>query len=412
MRMRRPSIVSLCDNRAVRIQRERTAVGIVGAGPAGLLLAHLLHLEGVESIVLEARSRRHVEERVRAGVLEQTTVDILNDAGVGDRLRREGMVHRGIELAFARRRHRIDMHALTGGRAITVYAQHEIVKDLIAARLSYGGDIRFEAEDVRPQGLDSDSPAISYQADGIQHEISCDFIGGCDGYRGVCRPSVPAGVLNLYEKVYPFAWLGILARAAPASGELIYANHDRGFALLSMRTPEITRAYLQCRHDEDLVQWPDDRIWEELQRRTETLDGFRLNQGPIFQRAVTAMRSFVTEPMQYRRLFLAGDAAHIVPATGAKGLNLAAADVRILSRALGAWYRTGAAEMLERYSEVCLRRVWRVQHFSWWMTSLLHRFENADGFDVRRQMAELEQIVSSPSAAATLAENYTGLPLA
>ena len=393
------------------LERQRTAVGIVGAGPAGLLLAHLLRLEGVDSIVIEAKSRQHVEERVRAGVLEQNTVDLLNESGVGDRMRREGMVHRGIALTFQRRRHRIDLYGLTGGRAITVYAQHEIVKDLIAARLAYGGPIHFEADNVRLHGLDGDSPTVSYEAAGTRHEISCDFIGGCDGYRGVCRPSIPAGVLRLYEKVYPFAWLGILAKAAPASEELIYANHDRGFALLSMRTPEITRAYLQCRPDEEIGHWPDDRIWEELQRRMETLDGFRLNEGPIFQKGVTAMRSFVAEPMQYHRLFLAGDAAHIVPATGAKGLNLAAADVRILSRAIAAWYRSGTTEMLDRYSEVCLRRVWRVQHFSWWMTSLLHRLENADGFDIRRQLAELEQIVSSRSAATTLAENYTGLPL-
>ena len=387
-----------------------TKVGIIGAGPAGLLLSHLLHMEGIESIVIEAQTRHHVEERIRAGVLEQGTVDLLNSSGVGDRMRREGLIHHGIELRFNRQGHRIDMHELTGGRAITVYAQHEVVKDLIQARLRDGGQILFEASRASIHGVDGEKPRIHFERGGEAHEIVCDFIGGCDGFHGICRPSVPEGVLHSYEKVYPFGWLGILAEAVPASHELIYSNHERGFALLSMRSPVITRAYLQCRPDEDVTAWSDDRIWEEMDRRFETSDGFHLNRGPVIQKGVTAMRSFVTEPMQYGRLFLAGDAAHIVPPTGAKGLNLAAADVRILSRALAVWYRSGSEKLLNCYSEICLRRVWRAQHFSWWMTSMLHRFEGNDGFDHRRQLAELDQVTSLRAAATTLAENYTGLP--
>ncbi len=388
----------------------RTQVGIVGAGPAGLLLAHLLHLEGIESIVIETQSRKHVEERVRAGVLEQGTVDVLNGAGVGERMRREGMVHHGIELRFDRRGHRLDLHELTGGRAITVYAQHEVVKDLIEARTAYGGPLVFEVDSVRIEGFDGDKPRVAFRDGGEECEIACDYIAGCDGFHGICRPSVAPGILRVYEKTYPFGWLGILAEAKPASDELIYANHERGFALLSMRTPRISRLYLQCRPDEEIAGWPDERIWEELQKRFETAEGFRINEGPIFQKGVTAMRSFVTEPMQYGRLFLAGDAAHIVPPTGAKGLNLAAADVRILAHGLGLRYRTGSEQLLRRYSDICLRRVWRVQHFSWWMTSMLHRFEGGDGFDHRRQLAELGQVTTSRAAATTLAENYTGIP--
>jgi p-hydroxybenzoate 3-monooxygenase len=389
----------------------RTQVGIVGAGPAGLLLSHLLHLQGIESVVIETQSRRHVEGRIRAGVLEQGTVDLLNQSGVGDRMRREGLVHHGIELRFNRRSHRIDMHELTGGRAIMVYAQHEVLKDLIAARLHAKGEIMFGVDSVRIDGLDGDSPRILFQHNDEPHQIVCDYIGGCDGFHGICRPSIPAAALRCYEKTYPFAWLGILAAAAPASHELIYAHHQRGFALLSMRSPQITRAYLQCRPDEDLSQWPDERIWQELDARFETENGFRLNQGAILHKGVTAMRSFVAEPMQYGRLFLAGDAAHIVPPTGAKGLNLAVADVSVLSRAIACNYRTGSREALARYSEICLRRVWRVQHFSWWMTSLLHRTEGDDPFDYRRQLAELDQVATSRAAATTLAENYTGLPI-
>ena len=387
-----------------------TKVGIIGAGPAGLLLSHLLHLEGVESIVIEAQTRQYVEERNRAGVLEQGTVDLLNASGVGERLRREGLVHHGIELRFNRQGHRIDMHELTGGRAITVYAQHEVVKDLIQARLHDGGQILFEASEASVHDFEGQSPRIRFEHNGEPHEVVCDFIGGCDGFHGICRPSIPAGALCVYEKTYPFGWLGIIAEAVPASHEIVYSNHERGFALLSMRSPVITRAYLQCRPDEDLAAWPDERIWEELDRRFETHDGFRLNRGQVDQKGVTPMRSFVTEPMQYGRLFLAGDAAHIVPPTGAKGLNLAVADVRILARAFSVWYRTGSEDLLKRYSGICLRRVWRAQHFSWWMTSMLHRFESSDGFDHRRQLAELDQVTTLRAAAITLAENYTGLP--
>ncbi len=388
----------------------RTQVGIIGAGPAGLLLSHLLYREGIDSIVIETHSRRHVEERIRAGVLEQGTADLLRESGVGDRMQREGLVHHGIELRFNGQGHRIDMHQLTGGRAITVYGQHEVVKDLIRARLEAGGRILFEVGEVSVAGLAGDAPRIRFTYEGEPREIACDFIGGCDGFHGISRPSIPAGALRFFDKAYPFGWLGILAEAAPASRELIYAHHERGFALLSMRSPALSRLYLQCHPNEDLAAWPDDRIWNELQLRFATRSGFWLNPGPVLQKGVTAMRSFVTEPMQYGRLFLAGDAAHIVPPTGAKGLNLAAADVWVLSRALAAWYRTGATDLIERYSDVCLRRVWRAQHFAWWMTSMLHRFEEGDGFDYRRQMAELENVASSRSASAHLAENYVGLP--
>ncbi len=388
----------------------RTQVAIVGAGPAGLLLSHLLAREGIASIVIESQSRQHVEARIRAGVLEQGTVDLLRATGLGERMQREGLVHHGIELRFQRQGHRIDMHALTGGRAITVYGQHEVVKDLIRARLEAGGQVLFEVEDVRISGFEGAAPRIGFTCRGESCEIFSDFIGGCDGFHGVTRASIPPGALRFYEKVYPFGWLGILAEAAPASRELVYANHQRGFALLSMRSPALSRLYLQCRPEEDLALWPDARIWEELGMRFETHAGFTLNQGPIVQKGITAMRSFVAEPMQFGRLFLAGDAAHIVPPTGAKGLNLAAADVWVLARALAAWYRDGAAELLARYSAVCLRRVWRAQHFAWWMTSMLHRFEGDNGFDYRRQMAELDHLTTSRAASASLAENYVGWP--
>jgi p-hydroxybenzoate 3-monooxygenase len=389
----------------------RTQVGIVGAGPAGLLLSHLLHLAGISSIVVEARSRQYVEERIRAGVLEQASADLLVETGVGERMLREGLLHHGIELRFAGESHRIDLSALTGGQAVTVYGQHEVVKDLIAKRLADGGQIVFEAGDVSVRDLDGETPLIRYTKDGATHEIPCDFLAGCDGFHGICRPAIPQGVLTAYERVYPFAWLGILAKAPPASEELIYAHHDNGFALLSMRSPEISRLYLQCEHDEDLSRWSDEAIWDELETRLADRHGFQLTRGEIFQKGVTAMRSFVVEPMQYGRLFLAGDAAHIVPPTGAKGMNLAVADVRVLARALERYFRSGDAGGLERYSAVCLRRIWKVQRFSWWMTSMLHRFAEDSPFDVRRQLAELDYVTSSEAAARTLAENYVGLPM-
>ncbi len=389
-----------------------TQVGIVGAGPSGLLLAHLLHLQGIESIVLENRSRRYVEERIRAGVLEQGTVDLLNETGVGERMRRQGMVHHGLDLLFDNRRHRIDLADLTGGKAVTVYGQHEVVKDLIAARVAAGGSIVFEVEDVSLHDIDgSNKPRLRYRKDGVEEEIVCDYIAGCDGFHGVSRASIPAGVLHEYERAYPFAWLGILARAAPAADELIYAQHERGFALFSMRSPEITRLYLQCSPQENLDEWSDDRIWSELHTRLETSDGWKLNEGPVMQKSVTPMRSFVAEPMQYGRLFLAGDAAHIVPPTGAKGMNSAVADVKVLARGLSAACKLGKGDLLAAYSATCLKHVWRKQHFSWWMTSMMHRFSDNTAFQDHMQLSELNYLVRSRAAATMFAENYVGLPV-
>jgi p-hydroxybenzoate 3-monooxygenase len=390
----------------------RTRVGIVGAGPAGLLLSHLLHLEGIESVVLEDRSREYVENRVRAGVLEQGTVELLTDTGLADRLHRESMVHHGIELRFDGEGHRIDLSGLTGGKTITIYGQQEVVKDLIAARLRDGGDVRFEVSDVELDGLKSDAPTIAFTHEGARQALECDIVAGCDGFHGICRKAIPDGVLTAYDRTYPFGWLGILARVGPSADELIYTNHERGFSLLSVRSPEVCRMYLQCEPDEDIDEWSDDRIWEELHTRTATRNGeFTLKEGPIFEKGVAALRSFVVEPMQYGRLFLAGDAAHIVPATGAKGLNLAVADVRRLSDGLVRFFDRGETDLLERYSAGCLRRVWRVQHFSWWMTSMLHRFRDDDHYQNKLQISELQYVTSSTAAATTLAENYVGLPL-
>jgi p-hydroxybenzoate 3-monooxygenase len=379
----------------------RTQVGIVGAGPAGLVLAQLLHLRGIDSVVLESRSREYVESRIRAGVLEQGTVDLLVEMGVGERLRREGLVHEGIELQFGGERHRIHFTELTGGRSITVYGQQEVVKDLIAARLETGRPLLFEAEVV---GVDPERALVRYAHEGAEQTLGCELVAGCDGFHGVCRDSIPSGVLREASREYPFGWLGILAEAPPSNEELIYAYHDRGFALHSMRSPHLTRLYLQCRPDEPLDEWPDERIWEELRTRLG-LPGWTLNEGPIVEKGVTGMRSFVVEPMQHGRLFLAGDAAHIVPPTGAKGLNLAVADVRVLADAIA----SGDDTQLERYSETALRRVWRAEHFSWWMTSMLHRLESGDEFDARLQLSQLAYVCSSRAAATSLAENYVGL---
>jgi p-hydroxybenzoate 3-monooxygenase len=386
----------------------RTQVGIVGAGPAGLILSHLLWQQGIDSIIIEKYSRQHVQERVRAGVLEQGTVEMLAGLGLADRLLREGLVHCGIEMSFLGRRHRIDFKELTG-RGITVYGQNEVVKDLTNARLARGGEIVFEAEEVSVADLDSRTPRINYRKAGEQAELICDFIAGCDGFHGICRPSIPAGVLNFYEREYPFGWLGILAEAPPSSHELIYSNHERGFALLSMRSPKISRLYLQCEPEEDLEQWPDERVWEELDTRL-AVEGWKLTRGAVLQKGVTGMRSFVVEPMQFGRLFLAGDAAHIVPPTGAKGLNLAAADVRVLAHALTEHYKSDSMSLLARYSQIAQRRVWKAQRFSWWMTSMLHRFHGENSFDHRRQLAELDYVTSSRAASQSLAENYVGLP--
>jgi p-hydroxybenzoate 3-monooxygenase len=382
----------------------RTQVAIVGAGPAGLVLAHLLHLRGIDSVVVERHDRAYLEKRIRAGVLEHGTVDLLTSVGLADRLQRERMVHHGVELLFDGVGHRIPLTELTG-REITIYGQHELVKDLIAARLSRG-PLLFSCTDVA-LSLGSDRPSVSFVHDGQQVTVEADFIAGCDGYHGVSRPSIPEGELTVYEREYPFAWLGVLAQTPPSSEELIYAHSPRGFALHSMRSPTITRLYLQVRPDEPLDEWPDDRIWSELRARLARRNGFELADGPILEKSVTTMRSFVVEPMRYGHLFLAGDAAHIVPPTGAKGLNLAVADVKVLADALERFYASGSPEGLDAYTETCLRRVWRVQHFSWWMTSMLHQL-GGDPFDAQLQLSQLRYVVNSPAAATSLAENYVG----
>lgn len=386
----------------------RTQVGIVGAGPAGLMLSHMLHLKGIDSIVLEARSRDYVEKRVRAGVLEHGAMDLINAVGIGDRMMREGMVHHGVNLRFDGETHRIDFERLTG-RGIVVYGQQEVVKDLIAARLDAGGQILFESPVVGLQNIDGDSPTILFRHNGEDHILHCDMIAGCDGFHGVCRPSIPDGVLQIHEHTFPFGWLGILAEAEPSSEELIYASHDRGFALHSMRSPTIVRNYIQCEPDEDINEWPDDRIWEELQRRMATREGFSLNEGSILEKGVTPMRGFVAEPMQYGNLYLAGDSAHIVPPTGAKGMNLALKDVKILADAMITRYETGSMDKLEDYSRRCVLGVWRAQHFSWWMTSMLHRFDQHDVYQHQLQLSQLRYVTSSEAAARSLAENYVGM---
>ena len=393
----------------------RTQVGIVGAGPAGLVLAHLLGRDGIESIVVEARSRQYTEDRVRAGVIEEGVAALLAETGLGDRLHREGLVHHGIELRFGGRGHRINFQDLAKG-SVVIYPQNKVVGDLFDARAAAGGRTFFEAEDVSVHDFSGTTPEakpkIRFCAGGESQEIVCDFIAGCDGFHGICRPSVPAGALKVFERIYPFGWLGILAEAPPSSDELIYAYHERGFALLSMRSPQLSRLYIQCAPDEDIRQWPDERIWQELRARLATADGkWKLTEGPIVQKGVTGMRSFVVEPMQFGKMFLAGDAAHIVPPTGAKGLNLAVTDVRVLARGLAEFYATGRRDRLNNYSKTCLRRIWKVQRFSWWMTSMLHLFDTDNAFDQRRQLAELDYVTSSRAASQTLAENYVGLPM-
>jgi p-hydroxybenzoate 3-monooxygenase len=392
------------------VRQERTQVGIVGAGPAGLTLARLLELEGIDTVVLEDRSREYVEHRIRAGVLEQRTADLLVDTGVGGRLQREGIVHHGIELQFDGERHRIPLSELADGRSIVIYGQTEVVKDLISARLDGGLPLLFEVDGVSVHELESAQPQIRFRHRGGQHELACDFVAGCDGFHGVCRPSIPDGVLSSFSREYPYGWLGILAGVPPSNDELVYAHHENGFALLSLRSPQLSRLYLQCAPDEDPDEWPDDRVWAELQTRLGVA-GWTLAEGPVLEKGVTGMRSFVVEPMQFGRLFLAGDAAHIVPPTGAKGLNLAIADVRLLAEALVSWYRTGGGDLLDAYSANCLRRVWRAEHFSWWMTSMLHRPPGGDPFDLQLQLSQLRYVAASRAAAASLAENYVGLEL-
>jgi p-hydroxybenzoate 3-monooxygenase len=385
----------------------RTQVAIIGAGPAGLLLSHLLHLNGIESVVLESRSRAEIEATIRAGVLEQGSMDILSDAGVGERMRREGALHHGIELAFGGRRHRIDLHGLTG-KSITVYPQHEVIIDLVAARLAAGGELLFETSQVEIAGIDGERPAVSFMHGGEARRIEADFVIGCDGFHGVSRPMIPTTVRQDFQRTYPFGWFGILVESAPSSEELIYARHERGFALVSTRSPTVQRLYFQCDPRDHVDNWSDDRIWTELHARLESDDGWKLKEGRIFQKGIIGMRSFVCAPMRSGRLFLAGDAAHIVPPTGAKGMNLAISDVKLLSRALDSFYRGAGEEGLERYSSEALKRIWRAEFFSWWMTRLLHTFEDASPFDREVQLAELENVVASRALSTALAENYVG----
>ncbi|MFI9425516.1 4-hydroxybenzoate 3-monooxygenase [Streptomyces achromogenes] len=389
----------------------RTTVGIIGAGPAGLLLARLLHRAGIESVVLESRDRAYVERRQRAGILEQGTVDVLRAAGAGERMDREGLRHDGIELRFGRRRHRVDFPGLTGGRSVTVYAQTEVCKDLIALQLKEGGPLLFEAEALGVEGAEGDRPRIPFRHQGHEDVLECEYVVGCDGFWGVARKAVPAGVSRVFERSYPYAWLGVLADVAPSHDELVYARHERGFALLSMRSPAVSRLYLQVPAGTEAGQWGDEEIWDELERRLETDDDWRLERGPLTQKSVTPMRSFVHEPMRHGRLFLAGDAAHIVPPTGAKGLNLAVGDVVTLARALAHERQTGSPELLDAYSATCLRRVWQAERFSYDMTTLLHRAPDDTPFDARLQLARLERIASSRAAETDLAEAYTGFPL-
>jgi p-hydroxybenzoate 3-monooxygenase len=387
----------------------RTQVGIVGAGPAGLMLSHLLHRAGIDSVVVENRSRDYVEARRRGGVIENWAADLFAETGVGARMRREGLVHEGIEIALHGERRRIDFKRLTG-RGITVYGQHEVAKDLIAARLAAGGKIEFEAEETSVHDFDGKAPKIRYKKSGQAREIACDFIAGCDGFHGICRPSL-AGKLTEYERVYPYGWLGILSQSPPPSHELIYSYTGRGFGLYSMRSATVSRLYLQCAPDEDLAKWPDDRVWKELKARLGPAGDKLLQEGKVLEKGVTAMRSFVVEPMQVGQLFLAGDAAHIVPPTGAKGMNLAIADVLFFSRALAEFYRSGKTALLGGYSEKCLARVWKTQRFSWWMTSMLHLNPADKPFDRKRQFAELDYVTTSEAAQKSLAENYVGLPI-
>jgi p-hydroxybenzoate 3-monooxygenase len=386
----------------------RTQVGIVGAGPAGLTLARLLENAGVESVILEARSREYCEARIRAGVLEQGVADLLAEAGVGERLRREGLVHHGISLQFDGERHRIPLSELTGGPTIVVYGQTEVVKDLIAARLESGLPLEFEAEGTGVEGLDTACPRVRYRHGGVEHELECDIVVGCDGFHGICRSALPAGALREYSREYPYGWLGILAPIRPSIDELVYAHTERGFALLSLRSPTQSRYYLQCAPDENLDAWPDERIWDELEART-AVPGWELERGSILEKDVTRMRSYVCEPMRHGRLFLAGDAAHIVPPTGAKGLNLAIHDVRLLGEALVLFYESGDDALLDAYSDACLRRVWRSEHFSWWMTTMLHLPPGGDPFDLRLQRSQLRYVTTSEAQARALAENYVGL---
>jgi len=386
----------------------RTQVGIIGAGPAGLMLARLLRLEGIDSIIIDNRSRDYIANRIRAGLIEHWAADLLTEIGVGERMNREGLLHWGINIGINGEVHRIDFKALVNKR-VTIYGQQEVVKDMVARRLADGGDLLFKVGDVSVHDVTSDRPKIRFTHEGRAQEIECDFIGGCDGFHGICRPSIPQGVLSVFERDYPFGWLGILSESPPPDHELIYSYTDSGFALYTMRTPTLARLYLQCGHDEEIESWPDTRIWDELHKR---LGGTRkLAEGKMLQKGITPMRSFVVEPMQYGRLFLAGDSAHIQPPTGAKGMNLAFADVVYLTRAIKEFYKRKRNSLLESYSATCLKRVWKAQRFSWWMTQIMHHFPNESAFDRRRQLADLDYLVSSESAMRSLAEQYVGLSI-
>jgi p-hydroxybenzoate 3-monooxygenase len=387
----------------------RTRIGIIGAGPAGLMLSHLLHLQGIDNVILENRSREYAENRIRAGILEYEVAELMRETGIGARMDAEGSRHDGTNFLVDGELTHIDFFKLTG-KHVMLYSQHEVVRDLIAARLAAGGEIVFEAADVAVHEFATDKPFITFTKDGVDSRLDCDIIAGCDGFHGICRPAFPENMIIEYDREYPFGWLGILAEAPPSNDELIYASHKNGFALLSMRSPTISRLYLQSAPDEPLENWPDERIWEELAVRLGH-DGFSLNTGKIFQKGVTAMRSYVAEPMQTGRLFLAGDAAHIVPPTGAKGLNSAIADVAILARAIETYVKRHDDTALNDYTSTCLRRIWKIERFSWWMTSMMHKFDNHAPFDTRMQRAELDYIMNSPAGQVTLAENYVGLPL-
>jgi p-hydroxybenzoate 3-monooxygenase len=389
----------------------RTQVAIVGAGPSGLLLGQLLRNAGIDNVILERRNGEYVLGRIRAGVLEQTTVDLLDEAGVGTRMHREGLLHDGIELSFGGARHRIDLRGLTGGKQVMIYGQTEVTHDLMDARQAFGGTSIYEADDVALRDFDTAAPTVTWRKDGATHELACDFIAGCDGYHGVSRRSVPERAIATYERVYPFGWLGILADTPPVSHELIYSNHERGFALCSMRSPTRTRYYVQCSLDDEVAQWSDDAFWEELRRRLDREAAESLVTGPSIEKSIAPLRSFVAEPMRFGRLLLAGDAAHIVPPTGAKGLNLAASDVRYLARALVEYFEEHSSAGVDRYSETCLRRIWKAERFSWWFTSLTHRFPETGDIGRKLQRAELDYLVTSRAAATAMAENYVGLPL-
>ncbi len=385
-------------------------VGIAGAGPAGLMLARLLHLQGISSVILESRTRPYVETRIRAGLLEQGSVDLINETGMGERMRREYLPHDGLEFIFGGKRHRFDMQELTG-RRVYIYGQQEAVKDMIAVNLAAGVPIHFEAKVSAFEGLDTGKPSIRYMHEGSEKTLTCDYIAGCDGFHGVSRATFAAGDRRDYDRVYPFGWLGILVDAPPSHHELLYCHHERGFALFTLRSSTVSRLYLQVEPDEDEKNWSDDRIWNELRVRLGNIDGLKVSEGKITQRTMVEMRSYVTEPMRHERLFLAGDSAHIVPPTGAKGMNLAISDVYVLSKAFTAFYKTGTTALFDAYSDTCLRRVWGAQHFSWWMTSMLHTMPDASAFDLKRQIAELQTVCGSRAGRKLLAENYAGLPI-